>query len=65
MSDTRKIKHGEHLIAVDMFVGGFRPADQQQDWYARKARERKDTADEIARREAARSRAQKSLNSGS
>lgn len=60
--DSRKIKHGEHLTAVDFFVGGFRPAEEQQAWLQKKANERKADADERARREAARTAAQKKLN---
>lgn len=57
--DNRKIKHGEYLTTVDHFVGGFRPPEEQQGWYERKARERKSEAEERARREAARAAANK------
>ena len=49
-NDSRKIKNEEHLTAVDRFVGGFRPAEDQQAWYERKAAQRKADADEIERR---------------
>lgn len=62
--DSRKIKHGEHLTAVDHFVGGFRPAEEQQGWYEAKARQRKAEADEAERKRRAGEAARKSLNQG-